>query len=124
MRESDRIRSFLGEPTTFAKAYPQVAEIRVEVEQEGDLSNHHRHQVFGKSGLPSIMSCGNPRCRQGGFNIQQMIYFMIEQRETHGEHSIHCPGHEGSPKGRRKGDPCGNFAKIRLSITYVEGGAV
>ena len=124
MPESDRIRPLLGEPTTFARAYPQVSDIRVEVEEEDGLADYHRHRVFAKSDLPSTIRCGNPRCRQGGFDIQQLIYSMIELRETQREDSIDCPGHEGSPKGRRKGYPCTNFAKIKVSITYVEGGSV
>jgi hypothetical protein len=119
MPESDRSRPFLGEPTTFYKANPQVKDIRVEVDEQDRLSDYHSHQVLGQSGLPRTVRCGNPRCQQGGFDIRHVVYFMIEARETHGENSIRCPGHEGSPKGRRKGDPCGHLAKIKLSITYV-----
>lgn len=31
-----------------------------------------------------------------------------------------CPGDEGSPKGRNKGDPCDNHFHIEIEVTYKE----
>ena len=120
---SHSVRPLFGEYTSFAKAYPQVREIRLEVEETGDMPRPQqceRHQVFGLHNLPSTIRCGNPRCRQGGFDITQRIYFLVEQHETLDSWEMHCPGQEGSPKGRRKGNPCCNHAKLRAELEYTD----
>lgn len=118
-------RPFLGEPAPFLQAFPAVAEIVVQVSETGDIpsafASHGLYpRRFHNNELGSLVSCSNPRCRQGGIDLRDQIYFLVESRETRREFSCGCNGHEGSPKGRRKGDPCDNRFQIHISIAYKE----
>jgi hypothetical protein len=64
------------------------------------------------------MRCSNPRCRRRGYEIDHKIPKMTFCKETHREFVMHCPGDEGSPKGRINGDSCFNVLHVRLTLRY------
>lgn len=106
-----------GEPTTFKNAYPKVESLRAEVFQHGDVEwEHQEHQTFNETNVPAEIPCGNRRCRQGGFSMQRLIDDIVYGDKTEHEDTMHCGGHEGSPKGLRKGDPCMNSIKARITL--------
>jgi hypothetical protein len=117
-------RPWLGTPALFLDAYPQVAEIKVESDESGDFpigqSPHMQHRVLTNNDVGSVLRCSNPLCKQGGLSIQNVVYFMLEAHETYKEFTGHCDGHEGSPKGRRKGAPCSNYFKVKVTIKYKQ----
>lgn len=122
MGESHRFLG--GEPTTFKKAYPKVESLRAEVSQHGDVEwEYQKHQTFDSSNVPAEIRCGNPRCRQGGFSMQRLIDYMVYGGKTEHEDTLHCDGHEGSPKGRRKGDPCINYLKVKITLKLKDSGS-
>lgn len=112
-------RPFLGKEVPFHEAYPNVEQLTLDIEQHGEIeSEWQRTQSFNQANLPSVIPCSNSRCQQGGFSLKTLIYFMIESKKTEKEETIFCEGHEGSPKGRRKGDPCDNYIKLKVKIWY------
>jgi len=43
---------------------------------------------------------------------------VVEAKLTEFETAISCDGYEGSPKGRRKGDPCDTMFRFKVSVMY------
>ena len=109
----------LGEKTTFAKAFPRIEDIRVEVAETGDgVPPHRKKCLYGMSTAGEYIDCSNPMCFNGGFCLGQLIRFMVEQRKTDDSLALHCQGYEGSPKGRKKYGPCFNYFEANIHIEY------
>ena len=110
-------RYFLGTTSDRKKAFYGIEAIELDIEQDV-FKNHiyenwRRHLHYTLDNVPRTLPCVNPRCQRGGFDLQSLILFRGE-----GEHEMEmfCRGDEGTPKGRRKGDPCDNFIKFKLHI--------
>lgn len=110
-----RSRPLLGETTDREKAFPDIVSIELVVVQDrsGYYTRHswQRESRFTKATIPRYLTCANPRCQQGGLDLQQFVEFWPS-----GQHSFSCNGHEGTPKGRRKGAPCINSFEVTLSV--------
>lgn len=112
-------KPFLGETHDRRSALPGIASLELTVRQ--DPWGHHtdggsgRESRYTLGDLPRHLGCVNPRCQQGGLDLQQVALFWPE-----GERSAPCNGHEGSPAGRRQGDPCDNTFLVELRKT-LEG---
>jgi hypothetical protein len=106
---------FLGTTTDSSRAFPGITEVDLTVSQdpycEYVRNAWQRTNVYTKETVPRFERCLNPKCQQGGLDLQQIV---LSQQE--GEHSFHCKGHEGTPAGRRKGDPCDNVFRVRLAV--------
>ncbi len=70
-----------------------------------------REATYSKASLPRYARCCNTKCQQGGLDLQ-----IIALYSANGQRNISCPGHEGSPKGRRKGDSCDNVFTVIVEI--------
>jgi hypothetical protein len=108
-------KPFLGETTDRDKAFFGIASFELKVVE--DPFGHHtreggREYRFTKSNIPRYLKCANPRCQQGGLDLQQIVNF-----GSAGQTTLYCNGHEGSPAGRRKGDPCDNSFIVTLEKT-------
>jgi hypothetical protein len=107
---------FLGTTSDRNKAFPDIDEIEFAVSQ--DPYGHYpreawqRTRHYTKADLPERIPCANPRCQQGGLPTQQIVWFQLD-----GEHEFSCNGHEGTPAGRRKGNPCDNIFAVTLKVT-------
>jgi hypothetical protein len=114
-------RPFLGTVSSLRQAYPEVKTLFFEGEQSGELAREHqRHLRYSESTLPAKIPCGNPRCRQGGFDLNTTLMSVAHDKKPGSEGKLYCNGHEGTPKGRRIGDPCFNTVSFILSITYED----
>ncbi len=113
-------RPFLdGARVVLRRAYPQVAQIEIKTQEAGDVEPEwRRERTFRDDDVPADIPCGNRRCRQGGYDLSNLVLFITTGRVEHDEHTIHCEGHEGSPKGRRRGDPCMNFVRIAVKTVF------
>jgi hypothetical protein len=109
---------FLGTTTDRSKAFPGVKELTVKVAQDPHgmycEKPWQRESTYSKDNIPRYARCQNPRCQQGGLDLQQIVLL-----HGNGEHRFYCNGHEGTPKGRRKGYPCGNSFTVAISIEKV-----
>ena len=113
--------SWLGKPAPFHEVYPQIKSLRLEGTQHGDLGSEFQATLhYSESNILAKINCANPQCQQGGYEVQQFLDALVHAKETESEQTWHCNGHEGSPKGRRKGDPCMNYIKFTISIDYVD----
>jgi hypothetical protein len=95
-------KPFLSTTTDRDAAFPDIESMTVVVEQ--DPSGHYsqnewqRKSTYTKHSIPKLASCLNSRCKEGGLDLQNVASF-----SSNGVHTYYCGGHEGSPKGRRKG---------------------
>lgn len=108
-------RPLLGETTDREKALPGIKSLLIIIKQDpyGYYATHeHQSEArYTKMNLPRNVTCCNPRCQQGGIDLQNIALYA-----KNGERSCPCPGHEGSPKGRRKGDSCDNVFIITVEV--------
>jgi len=108
-------RPFLGTTTNRDSAFPDIQSMTIIVEQDPygyyTQKEWQRKSTYTKSTIPRFASCLNPKCQQGGLDLQNVATFSSD-----GEHTYYCGGHEGSPKGRRKGNPCTNSFKVTVEV--------
>lgn len=113
-----KAKPFLGETTDRDKAFYGIAAFELTIVQDrfGMYTREawQRESRYTKSDVPRYLACANPRCQQGGLDLQQIVNFWPS-----GERTAHCSGHEGSPNGRRPGDPCDN--SFVVTLTKFEG---
>lgn len=114
-RETD---CFLGEKTTFEKAFPEIEDIRVIVEEYEDFMSEGKKRYYSKANAGEYIDCSNPVCYNGGFNLGQIIRNMVISHQTKLETTEYCQGYEGSPKGRKKYGPCEHYFKVNIEIKY------
>lgn len=102
---------------TFEERYPNIKNIEVEViELSPDMNN--RKSVLGKDGIGITFNCGRSVCKNGGFNLDSLIYLMNNKKETSKEETIICNGYEDM--GRKNKRNCTNVFKIKIEIQYKE----
>lgn len=107
----------------FAKAFPDIHAVRIEVET-GHAPSGNPKRVFSGQHLPGeYVDCDNPLCYNGGFSIGEVLRDMVQKRERDREGRAICRGYEGSPKGRRKYRDCVNFFRYKVRIDYREPSA-
>jgi hypothetical protein len=115
-------RPFLGETQDRNRAFPNIEELDLTVVQDkyGQYTRDGRPREahYTKGDIPRHLACVNPRCQQGGLDLQRTVMF-----GTEGQRTVWCGGHEGTPKGRRKGDPCENRFDITLTVKRGGGSA-
>lgn len=110
---------FLGTVATFKAAYPDVQSIRVHARHEGDaLSDSRKTQSYSEYDLPPVLPCVNPLCQQGGYDLTATLIALTHGKQPSHHVTWHCNGHEGSPKGRRRGDSCSNYVEVDFQVTY------
>ena len=108
----------LGRKVTFAEAFPEVANMTVQV-TETIAGSGGTPQRFGIGSVGEYVDCTNPLCYNGGFRIGGVIRDMVSKRETSREGSDLCQGYEGSPKGRKNYGPCDRYFKWVISLQYA-----
>jgi len=113
----------LGKTASFSKAFPEIADLRVEVEESGEgVRGKLGHKVFTMSSLPGeYVDCSNPRCYNGGFHLGAILRSMVMTGKTELETTEFCQGYEGSPKGRRKYRDCDNHFSVKVNLSFKEG---
>lgn len=105
---------FGRETSKFGEVFPDIVSLEMMIVQDrfgqytkdGQPAEHR----FTHTTATSHLACVNSRCQQGGLDLQRILSF------SNGEHSHSCNGHEGTPKGRRKGAPCGNTFEVALHV--------
>lgn len=112
-----KVEPFLGQTSDADKAFPGIKDFRVTIIEDpfgyyvSDAAQ--RKSVYTKASARVMHRCANSRCQQGGLNIQRLVMFSAP-----GQHDIRCPGHDGSPQGRRMGDPCDNRFAVTLDVEH------
>lgn len=113
------------EETTFGELFPSVKSLTLKGKEHGDFSDvtsipieHKSALHYSESNLPGKIRCSNPRCQQGGYELRWIIEGIVGGEKTSYKDTLHCNGHEGTPKGRRRGDSCCNYIELNIDIEY------
>jgi hypothetical protein len=106
--------------TTFEKAFPEIKNINVEIEETGTGTYNNRTSHYSKEYISEYVNCSNPKCYNGGFRLGCIIREMVYKKETEREGSEMCQGSEGSPKGRKIYRKCWNDFSYKIQIEYLE----
>lgn len=114
-------KSFLGSVASFKTAYPEIKTLQLKGTQNGEVSSESQHQIYySEKNLPQNIPCSNPRCKQGGFNLLATLITLAHSKIPSYEATFYCGGHEGTPKGRVRGDSCFNSLTFKIEATYHE----
>lgn len=119
----ERASGLFGMSSKFESEFPTIDDAIIRF-TESDFGNSPKTGVWSLRNSGPVMSCGNPRCQRGGYNlaneVQMMIYAGMSEREIR----LSCNGDEGSPKGRRPGRECMQRleAKITLKLKAKQDG--
>lgn len=109
------ISPFLGTTNNRNEAFPDIKSLKVVIKQDpyGDYLQRegYREITYSINNIPRYATCCNLKCQQGGIDLQSLVLF-----SGSGEYNLGCNGHEGSPKGRRKGDPCDNVFQVTVAV--------
>lgn len=127
-------RPFVSPTNDFHKAFPEIADFEIRVEERGELGpffdpehptnvSVFRPDNAGRAG--EFIDCRNPRCYNGGFQLGGILRNLVYARTEEYETTEFCQGYEGSPKGRVKHGPCDNrfYLKIRLKFRDDQTGS-
>jgi hypothetical protein len=108
------------EKTTFEKAFPEIEELSIQIEDYGHGVNQwNKFRSFSKSNSSGeYIDCINPLCYNGGFSIGDILREMIKNKEEIKDGSCICQGNEGSPKGRRVYRKCLNMFIYKVKIKF------
>ena len=109
----------------FGEAFPNVEAIDFTIDDNpwGWYNvRGHRPLHFTSASATSFIPCPNDRCRRGGFDFGTFLRnHPYGAKITDVDQSYPCNGDEGTPAGRRKGDPCMNSFKVKGTIKYKPG---
>lgn len=99
-----------GEPTTFTELYPSVKSLILTGIEHGDYTessiipyNQRGRIHYTASTLPRVIPCSNPKCKQGGYDLQWIIDSIVSLGEPSYINVFSCNGHEGTSKERKIG---------------------
>lgn len=110
---------FLGKKVSFVEAFPQIAKIKVEVEEYKDFWYKKEvpypvNHFYNEANLGQYINCSEASCYGGGFNVGSIINEMVRNKQVFLDGNIKCKGNIGNPKGQS----CTHQFKYKISIVY------
>jgi hypothetical protein len=108
---------WLGTVPSFRKAFPKIKTLELVGRQRTDVMDHYREDRYSADSLPRLIPCANPECQQGGYDVKAYL-ISLNEGTPRMEGEVQCSGHEGPPRGRRKGDPCWNTLTFSVTATF------
>jgi len=115
----DRSKLVFMELGPFQRAFPRLESAVVEFTE----FNLHLKGRSGRWRLEwdgGLMECGNSSCRRGGYRFDREVHRMVRENLTEQTFRIHCPGDEGSPKGRKRGRRCERYVTGKITLQYKD----
>jgi len=117
------IPNYVFGTTSFEKKYPQIADISVSItETKSGLRREYLQGGYHDiKKVPGIHPCSNPKCREGGLDINRIIGEMVTKNQSNHEIKLRsCIGYTTLPRGNSPGTRCGHDFSARVQITYKE----
>lgn len=120
----DRSNRVFGTLVRFEEAFPQLEDVVLEYVETGNgvyswnkptPQNKYVNKVSMKE-YGGVIRCSNGLCRQGGYELDRVVYEMLRTGKTVGEGSTICAGSEGSPKLRRVYRKCYNGIEYKITL--------
>lgn len=110
----------------FAQRFPTVETVTVEWEErlrqaEGKAAARgpFSHSIPTKGGgFEPVLPCPNPRCRGGGFEVEEVMESMISDRQEVKAGLLVCIGWEQAKAKPAEPSPCTHAISYRIRLTY------
>jgi len=115
----DRSKRIFSGPSykTFEEAFPEIKDIKFEYNLWPSGGGPF---VLNKSNLVGIVTCPNPLCTEGGFEIDfELSLNVFRKKLNHYEGAITCCGHEHMGS-RWKVRRCLNHLSYKVDVEYKE----
>jgi hypothetical protein len=112
---------YLFGTTSFEKKYPQIADISISItETKSGLKREYLQAGYQDiQKVPGIHPCSNPKCREGGLDINRIIGDMVAKNQSNHEIRLRsCIGYTTLPRGNSPGTRCSHDFTTRVQITY------
>jgi len=109
--------------TSFEKKYPQIANISISItETKSGLRREYLQASYHDiKKVPGIHPCSNPKCREGGLDINRIIGDMVAKNKSNYEIRLRsCIGYTTLPRGNSPGTRCSHDFAARVQITYKD----
>jgi hypothetical protein len=71
-----------------------------------------------------MLPCSNPDCRDGGFEILEVVESMVSDRQEDKARLLVCIGWEHTKGGQTEQSPCTRVISYRIRLTYRKRGSV
>ena len=113
----ERPRGLFGSSDKFESEFPTIEDAVIRF-TGSDFGNSPRTGVWSLRNNGPVMSCGNPRCQRGGYNLAGEVHNMIYAGTNEREIRLSCNGDEGSPKGRRPGRECLQRLEAKFTLKF------
>jgi len=116
--------SLLG-TTALEKKFPQVADISILItETKSGLRKEYLQTTYHDiKKVPVIHPCSNPKCRDGGLDINRIIGEMVAKNKSNIEIRLRsCIGYTTIPRGNSPGTRCSHDFAAKVQITYRDTG--
>jgi hypothetical protein len=104
---------------TFDEAFPQIADVVIEVQESGKIPEHSSgKRIYRKGEFGESIPCRNPACNNKGISAGWILREMVRNNQTHLETTEVCEGRESMGRGQYY--DCLNRFAIKATITYKE----
>jgi len=120
----ERSKRAFGQEGKFEDVFPQLEDAIVEwiegpwggsVSEKGKKGEYENKVSMKEYG--GLFHCSSGLCRDGGYEVDREVSFMIKKSEKIKQDSISCAGHESAPGGM-KPKSCGNTLYYRITLVY------
>ncbi|WP_321507756.1 hypothetical protein [uncultured Methanoregula sp.] len=113
--------NYLSGTTSFEEKYPQIAGISISItETKSGMRKEYCQAGYSDiKKVPGIHPCSNPRCKEGGLDINRIISDMVAKDQSNHKINLRsCIGYTTLPRGNSPGTPCTNDFTATVKITY------
>ena len=114
---------YLSGTTSFERKYPQIADISISItETRSGIRREYLQAGYRDiKKVPGIHPCSNPKCREGGLDINRIIGDMVAKYQSNHEIRLRsCIGYTTLPRGNSPGTRCSHDFAARVQITYKD----
>jgi len=96
----------------FAEAFPEIAELSVDVDERGEGNEELGLRRFHQGTVREFFNCSNHRCVGRGFRMGDLLRDMTRRRDTRRDVEVRCQSREES------GGVCANIFRVSVRIAY------
>ena len=109
-----------------SRRFPELKDLLLEWEEclpSGEASpavtGAFPHSIRAAGGaVERMLSCPNPRCRGGGFEVECLVESMTSERIAERAGVLVCIGWERNAGSRREESPCTRAIRYRIRLGY------
>lgn len=122
MSDKYRTTPFYNGVSNFKVAFPTLADAQIEWRErrgpEDMKAGDPRKTGFRRGNFTQgVLSCSNPSCHEGGYEVDRLIAAMLREGETERDGMLLCSGREIGEEARRGPIRCTHRIDYRVTLT-------